>query len=59
MRSPECSQSAQAFGWEARLKDDLDNLRKAFKTKTGKSFDFSRLLNEYEIDEDNPISVGK
>ena len=36
-------------------KKDLDELWKAFKTK---SFDFSRLLlNEYEIDEDNPISV--
>ena len=36
-------------------KQDLDELRKAFKT--GKSFDFSRLLNKYEIDKENPISV--
>ena len=38
-------------------KKDLDNLRKAFQTERGKSFDFSRLLNVFEIDEDNPISV--
>ena len=33
-------------------KEDLDRLR-----KEGKSFDFSKLLNEYEIDEENPLSV--
>ena len=35
-------------------KGGLGKLRKAFKK--GKSFNFSRLFNEYEIDEENPIS---
>ena len=40
-----------------KQKDDLDNLQKAFKTRRGKFFNFSKLLNEYKIDADNPISV--
>ena len=36
-------------------KEDLDKVGKAFKK--GKPLNFSRLLNEYEIDEENPISV--
>ena len=38
-------------------KIDLDHLRKTFQTERGKSFDFSTLLNTFEIGEDNPISV--
>ena len=36
-------------------KEDLDELQKVFRE--GKSFDLSRLVKEYEIDVDNPISV--
>jgi len=36
-------------------KGDLDGLRKAFKE--GQSFNFSKLIKDYEIDEENPISV--
>ena len=40
-----------------RGKEDLDELRQAFRKDGSKSFDFSRLVNVYDIDEDNPISV--
>ena len=36
-------------------KEDLDELQKVFRE--GKSFNLSRLVKEYEIDVDNPISV--
>ena len=36
-------------------KEDLDELQKVFRE--GKSSDLSRLVKEYEIDVDNPISV--
>ena len=36
-------------------KEDLNELRKVFRE--GKSFNLSRLVKEYEIDVDNPISV--
>jgi len=32
-----------------------DKLRKDFKT--GEYFDFTRLIKEYEVDDDNPITV--
>ena len=36
-------------------KKDLDELQKVFRK--GKSFNLSRLMKEYEIDVDNPISI--
>ena len=36
-------------------KKDLDHLEKTFKT--GKTFDFTRLIKEYDLDDDNPITV--
>ena len=36
-------------------KKDLDQLEKTFTT--GKSFDFTRLIKEYDLDNDNPITV--
>ena len=51
--TPCCSQFVKAkSGGE---KEDLDELQKIFRE--GKSFDLSRLVKEYEIDVDNPISV--
>ena len=42
-------------GKHNEAKEDLDELQKVFRK--GKSFDLSRLVKEYEIDVDNPISV--
>ena len=44
-----------SVGKHNEAKEDLDELQKVFRK--GKSFDLSRLVKEYEIDVDNPISV--
>ena len=44
-----------SVGKHNEAQKDLDVLQKVFRK--GKSFDLSRLMKEYEIDVDNPISV--
>ena len=44
-----------SIGKHNEAQKDLDVLQKVFRKE--KSFDLSRLVKEYEIDVDNPISV--